>query len=216
MTGPASGGAQLVLDDIEADLVSRLGAHRNAGGREQSIAIVFMDLTGFTTLSEKALAYDVVHLLNSYYREVGDAILHNRGWIDKYVGDGIMALFGLRGGKPEDFCMAAARAALEGIARVKMLSPVAKSSLESSCFSASASTLASPWSAKWGTRCTCSRLPSATPSTSRRDWNRRRRMSAPICSYRTISWNNVTVNCWLGSADCSNSRAGASRPGSWR
>jgi class 3 adenylate cyclase/hemoglobin-like flavoprotein len=87
---------------------------------------MFMDLAGFTTLSEKALAYDVVHLLNSYYREVGDAILHNRGWIDKYIGDGIMALFGLQGGNPEDFCVAAARAALEGIARVKMLSQVTK------------------------------------------------------------------------------------------
>ncbi len=115
---------RLVHGDLEADLVSRLGANRKASGREQRIAIMFMDLTGFTTLSEKALAYDVVHLLNSYYREVGDAIVHNQGWIDKYVGDGIMAIFGLQGGNPEDFCMAAARAALEGIARVKMLSQV--------------------------------------------------------------------------------------------
>jgi class 3 adenylate cyclase/hemoglobin-like flavoprotein len=125
VTGPAV-VERLVLDDIEADLVSRLGANRKASGREQCIAIMFMDLTGFTTLSEKALAYDVVHLLNSYYREVGDAIVHNRGWIDKYLGDGIMALFGLQGGDPEDFCVAAARAALEGIARVKMLSQVTK------------------------------------------------------------------------------------------
>jgi class 3 adenylate cyclase/hemoglobin-like flavoprotein len=117
---------RLVLDDIEADLVSRLGANRKTSGREQSVAIMFMDLKGFTTLSEKALAYDVVHLLNSYYREVGDAILHNRGWIDKYIGDGIMALFGLQGGNPEDFCLAAARAALEGIARVRMLNQVTK------------------------------------------------------------------------------------------
>ena len=117
---------RLVLDDVEADLVSRLGANRKASGREQNVAIMFMDLTGFTTLSEKALAYDVVHLLNSYYREVGDAILHNRGWIDKYLGDGVMALFGLQGGNPEDFCVAAARAALEGIVRVKMLSEVTR------------------------------------------------------------------------------------------
>jgi adenylate cyclase len=125
VTGPAV-VERLVLDDVEADLVSRLGASRKASGREQSVAIMFMDLNGFTTLSEKALAYDVVHLLNSYYREVGDAILHNRGWIDKYIGDGIMALFGLQGGDPEEFCVGAARAALEGIARVKMLSQVTK------------------------------------------------------------------------------------------
>ena len=125
VTGPAV-VERLVLDDIEADLVSRLGAGHKTSAREQSVAIMFMDLTGFTTLSEKALAYDVVHLLNSYYREVGDAIVDNRGWIDKYLGDGIMALFGLQGGDPEDFCVAAARAALEGIARVKMLSQVAK------------------------------------------------------------------------------------------
>jgi class 3 adenylate cyclase/truncated hemoglobin YjbI len=93
---------------------------------EQNIAIMFADLKGFTSLSEKALPYDVVHLLNCYYREVGDAILHNLGWIDKYIGDGIMAIFGLQGGKPEDLCLAAARAALEGVARVSLLSEVTK------------------------------------------------------------------------------------------
>lgn len=125
VTGPAV-VERLVLDDIEAELLSRVGANRSASGREQSVAIMFMDLNGFTSLSEKALAYDVVHLLNSYYREVGDAIVHNLGWIDKYIGDGIMALFGLQGGNAEDFCVAAARAALEGIARVKLLSQVTK------------------------------------------------------------------------------------------
>jgi len=125
VTGPAV-VERLVLDDIEAEVMSRVGANRSASGREQNVAIMFMDLNGFTSLSEKAFAYDVVHLLNCYYREVGDAIVHNRGWIDKYIGDGIMALFGLQGGNPEDLCVAAARAALESIARVKLLSQVTK------------------------------------------------------------------------------------------
>ena len=125
VTGPAV-VERLVLDDIEADLVNRLGAKRNERGIEQNIAIMFVDLNGFTSLSEKALPYDVVHLLNCYYREVGDAILHNLGWIDKYIGDGIMALFGLQGGNPQELCLAAARAALEGVARVSLLSDVTK------------------------------------------------------------------------------------------
>jgi len=125
VTGPAV-VERLVLDDLEAELASRIGSKSSATAHEQHVAIMFMDLNGFTSLTEKALPYDVVHLLNCYYREVGDAIVHNLGWIDKYIGDGIMALFGLQGGKPEDFCMGAARAALEGIARVNLLSQVTK------------------------------------------------------------------------------------------
>ena len=64
-------------------------------GEERIVAILFADLRGFTTLSETKLPYDVVFLLNRFAREMGEAIEQHGGRIDKFMGDGVMALFGL-------------------------------------------------------------------------------------------------------------------------
>lgn len=63
-------------------------------GREQEIAILFADLEGFTRLSETRLPYDVVFLLNRYFAAMGHAIETVGGHVDKFIGDGVMALFG--------------------------------------------------------------------------------------------------------------------------
>jgi adenylate cyclase len=64
-------------------------------GREEEIAILFCDLRNFTTLSEAKLPYDVVFLLNRYFTIVGQAVEQAGGHLDKFIGDGAMALFGL-------------------------------------------------------------------------------------------------------------------------
>ena len=64
-------------------------------GREQEIAILFADIRGFTTISESKLPYDVVFILNRYFRSMGEAIHGAGGRVDKFIGDGIMALFGV-------------------------------------------------------------------------------------------------------------------------
>src|SRR5215472_4436063 len=56
VTGPAV-VERLVLDDLEAELASRVGSKSSAAAREKNVAIMFMDLNGFTSLSEKALPY---------------------------------------------------------------------------------------------------------------------------------------------------------------
>lgn len=66
-------------------------------GAEREIAILFCDLRGFTALSEHRLPFDVVFLLNRYFAAMGLAIETSGGRIDKFIGDGIMALFGLDG-----------------------------------------------------------------------------------------------------------------------
>jgi len=63
-------------------------------GLEKEIAILFVDLRSFTQLSEKKLPYDVVFLLNRYFATMGEAIERAGGHIDKFIGDGVMALFG--------------------------------------------------------------------------------------------------------------------------
>lgn len=68
------------------------GAHARSG-REQEVAILFADLRGFTKLSENRLPFDTVFLLNRYFAEMGMAVTEAGGRIDKFIGDGVMALF---------------------------------------------------------------------------------------------------------------------------
>ncbi|MCB2009064.1 MAG: adenylate/guanylate cyclase domain-containing protein [Geminicoccaceae bacterium] len=66
-----------------------------AQGVEREIAVLFADLRGFTQLSEGRMPFDVVFLLNRYFNVMGKAIEIEGGTVDKFIGDGIMALFGL-------------------------------------------------------------------------------------------------------------------------
>ncbi len=69
-----------------------------AQGSEREIAIMFADIRGFTALSEGRLPYDVVFVLNRYFESMGRAIEAAGGRVDKFLGDGIMALFGIESG----------------------------------------------------------------------------------------------------------------------
>ena len=82
-------------------------------GVEQTLAVLFLDIRGFTALSEARLPYDTVFLLNRFFAEVGDAVTSSGGWIDKYLGDGLMALFGINRPTP-----LACRAALIATMRI--------------------------------------------------------------------------------------------------
>ena len=66
-----------------------------AHGGEHYVAILFADIRGFTSISEGKLPYDVVFLLNRYFRATGHAIEAAGGRVDKFIGDGVMAIFGL-------------------------------------------------------------------------------------------------------------------------
>ncbi len=67
-----------------------------AHGHETEVAVLFADLRSFTRLSERQLPYDVVFLLNRYFDAMGGAIESVGGHIDKFIGDGVMAVFGIR------------------------------------------------------------------------------------------------------------------------
>ena len=69
-----------------------------AQGSEREIAILFADIRGFTALSEGRLPYDVVFVLNRYFAAMGRAVEAVGGHVDKFIGDGIMALFGIERG----------------------------------------------------------------------------------------------------------------------
>jgi adenylate cyclase len=90
-------------------------------GQERIIAVLFADLRTFTGIAEQKLPYDLVFLLNSYFESVGDAIVSAGGIIDKFIGDGVMALFGVDSG-PEEGCRQALTAAKIMVANVNTLS----------------------------------------------------------------------------------------------
>ncbi|MEM7731851.1 MAG: adenylate/guanylate cyclase domain-containing protein [Pseudomonadota bacterium] len=64
-------------------------------GVEQEATILFCDLRGFTKMSEGKLSYDVVFLLNQFLGRMAEAIQDEGGFVDKFMGDGIMAIFGM-------------------------------------------------------------------------------------------------------------------------
>jgi adenylate cyclase len=81
-------------------------------GIERDVAVLFADLRAFTRMAEGRLPYDVVFLLNQYFKAMGRAIEAHGGRVDKFIGDGIMALFGVDQ-EPKTACrqaLAAARA----------------------------------------------------------------------------------------------------------
>jgi class 3 adenylate cyclase/HAMP domain-containing protein len=63
-------------------------------GEDRVLALLFSDIRGFTSISEKMMPNEVVESLNAYFRLMVDVIMSNAGIVDKYMGDAIMAFYG--------------------------------------------------------------------------------------------------------------------------
>lgn len=72
------------------------------GGVLQTITVLFADIRGFTRISEHAPPEKIVQLLNRYFSAMTDIIFAHGGTLDKYLGDGLMALFGAPTVTPKD------------------------------------------------------------------------------------------------------------------
>jgi len=83
---------------MSSEVVEEIMRHPEAiklGGEKKEISILFSDIAGFTTISEKMSPEDLVALLNRYLSAMTTIIkTTHRGNVNKYLGDGIMALFG--------------------------------------------------------------------------------------------------------------------------
>ncbi|MBI2603088.1 MAG: HAMP domain-containing protein [Deltaproteobacteria bacterium] len=96
-------GTTIAQDLISLENIERQGVRKN-------IAILFSDIRGFTTLSENTSPEEVVSLLNEYFASMVHVITKHNGVIDKFIGDAIMAIWGVpqeRGNEQRD-CVTAA------------------------------------------------------------------------------------------------------------
>ena len=119
---------RLVLDaeDMELTSLFKAGSSPRSVGEEKEVAILFADIRGFTTFAETLPPYDVVHVLNRYFHQVGQAIQRNGGCIDNYMGDGLMALFGVE--DSSGATLQAIRAGLDMLEAVERLRPYLRAS----------------------------------------------------------------------------------------
>jgi adenylate cyclase len=86
--------------------------------RKTEITVMFSDVRGFTTISEKLDAQELAALLNEYLTEMTQIVFRHNGTLDKYIGDAVMAFWGAPFEEP-GHATEACHAALEMIARLK-------------------------------------------------------------------------------------------------
>ncbi|MBU2978620.1 adenylate/guanylate cyclase domain-containing protein [Alteromonas sp. C1M14] len=104
---------------VPRQFVEHFAKHGGAGtlelghADEDDVAILFSDIRGFTSLSERLSPQELMGFLNSYFLRMNDPIHHNHGFIDKFIGDAIMALFDHPGGTPKDKAKDAIQAAID-------------------------------------------------------------------------------------------------------
>ena len=99
-----------VTREIAEEVLKQKGGMR-LGGTRQPVSILFSDIRNFTAISERLEPEKIVEFLNEYFTAMVHEIFAHQGTLDKFIGDGIMAVFGAPISRPDD-PVRAVRAAL--------------------------------------------------------------------------------------------------------
>jgi adenylate cyclase len=108
---------------VSADVVEEILADRaglSLGGRRRHITVLFSDVRGFTGISEKIGPEAVVSFLSEYFAEITQIVFKHGGTVDKFIGDGMMAVFGAPKSHGDD-ALRAIKTGLEMIELVKTM-----------------------------------------------------------------------------------------------
>lgn len=116
---------RLVLDETDLEITSQLAKPRlGRSGEVRTIAVLFCDIRGFTDLSQSLSPYDLMYVLNRYFFHMADAIERNGGYIEKFIGDAVMAIFGMD--DTEDMPLRAIKAATDMLGAADRMKPYMK------------------------------------------------------------------------------------------
>ena len=110
-----------VAPEIVNEILREGAGALELGGKQVQIAVLFVDIRGFTPMSERLEPAQVVAVLNDYLTLVAKCILDNGGTLDKFIGDATMAFWGAPLPQ-EDFIMKAVRAAADMVEGSQALS----------------------------------------------------------------------------------------------
>jgi class 3 adenylate cyclase len=116
---------RLVLDETDLEITSQLAKPRlGRCGETRTIAVLFCDIRDFTNISQQLSPYDLMFTLNRYFFHMADAIERNGGHIEKFIGDAIMAVFGID--DTSDMPLRAIKAAVDMLSAADRMKPYMK------------------------------------------------------------------------------------------
>ncbi len=111
---------QYVAPEVVEEMLKDPATRLRLGGQEKVLTVLFSDLEGFTTYSEKYSPTEMIGILSEYYARMTEQVFANRGTLKEYVGDELMAFFGAPLDQPDHAIRACGTALAMRDARLKL------------------------------------------------------------------------------------------------